>query len=360
MLADAAARGNGNRAPHAGTMRPMEIEFILAAAPGTRIADFDAVPALGQAYARGPVQRIAAPTDTGGYWFARFGIARQGDWPAAPFRLAPEAAGDTYWLCADPIHQQLDGDRLLFDPRSLTDLSAAQAESMVAELNVHLAADGMALQTLTPGEWVLRLPRPFDVAASPPGLAAGQPAAAVLPQGGDAAWARRLSSEVQMLLYQAAANAERESQRRWPVNSLWLWGGGTRPAAGVALAPHHQIVLSPQSHVREICRAAGGQAADLPADWAQAALLLDSMHCDKALIDLTEIAQNPAWQTVLQLNWLSPAALAPKKQKLTFWAVFSSPGESLRVRLYRSDLFHFFRRKSLARALDRSQNPGNS
>jgi hypothetical protein len=213
---------------------------------------------------------------------------------------------------------------------------------------------------LSPTEWVLRLPRALDVAAPAPALAAGQPAANVLPQGRDAAWARRLSSEVQMLLYQAAANNERESQRRWPVNSLWLWGGGTRPAAGVAPARQSELVLSPQSHVREICRSTGGQAAALPADWVQASAVLDSMRCDKALIDLTEIVQNPAWQAILQDSWLGPAALTAKKQKLTFWAVFASPGQSLRVRLYRSDLFHFFRRKSLAQALDKSQNPRDS
>ncbi|HEX4327774.1 MAG TPA: hypothetical protein VH105_13200 [Burkholderiales bacterium] len=338
----------------------MEIEFILAAPPGVDIARFDAIGALGQAYAGNPVQHITAPEETTGYWFARFGIARQGDWPVAPFRLSATEAGNDYWLCADPIHLQLDGNRVLIDPQSLDDLSAGEAESLIAGLNTHLAADGMQLRAVSPTQWVLRAPRPLDMAAPAPGLATGMAATSALPQGADAAWARRLSSEAQMLLHQAAVNLERETQRRWPANSLWLWGGGVRPAGGVAPAPQRLIVLSPKSHVRELCKAAGGESADLPETWSQASQLLDATRDDKALIDLTEIAWKPAWEAVLQSHWLNPATLAARKQNLTFWAVFSTPHESLRVRLYHRDLFHFFRRKSLAQQVDKSQNPRNS
>jgi len=341
-------------------MRGMEIEFILAAPPGVDLARFDAIDALGQAYAGNSVQRIAAPEETSGYWFARFGVPRQGDWPVAPFRLSAAEAGSDYWLCADPIHLQLDGNRLLFDPQSLEDLSGGEAESLIAGLNAHFAADGMQLRAVSPTQWVLRVPRVVDLATPAPGLASGMAATSALPQGADASWARRLSSEAQMLLHQAAVNLERETRRRWPVNSLWIWGGGVRPGAGVAPAPQHTTVLSSQSHVRELCKASGGEAADLPETWSQASRLLDSLHGDKALIDLTEIAWKPDWEAILQSDWLGPAALAARKQKLTFWAVFSSPHESLRVRLYRRDLFHFFRRKSLARLVDKSQNPGNS
>jgi hypothetical protein len=341
-------------------MRGMEIEFIFAAPPGVDIARFDSIGALGQAYAGNPVQHIAAPDETSGYWFARFGIPRQGDWPVAPFRLSAAEAGNDYWLCADPIHLQLDGNRLLVDPQSLDDLSAGEAESLIAGLNAHLAADDMQLRAVAPTQWVLRVPRVLDMAAPAPGLASGMAATSALPQGADAAWARRLSSEAQMLLHQAAVNLERESRRHWPANSLWLWGGGVRPATGVAATPQHMTVLSPQNHVRELCKAAGGEAADLPATWSRASRLLDSLPGGKALIDLTEIAWKPAWEAILQSDWLGPAALAARKQNLTFWAVFSSSRESLRVRLYRRDLFNFFRRKSLARHVDKSQNPRNS
>ena len=337
----------------------MEIEFILAAPPGVDIARFDAIEPLGQAYAGNPVQHIAAPEATSGYWFARFGIPCQGDWPVAPFRLSAAAAGNDYWLCADPIHLQLDGNRLLLDPQSLDDLSDSEAGSLIAVLNAHFAADGMQLHAVSPTQWVLRVPRALDMVAPAPGLASGMAAASALPQGADAAWARRLSSEAQMLLHQAAVNLDRESQRRWPANSLWLWGGGMRPAAGVAPAPQQLITLSSQTHVRELCRASNGEAADLPETWSQASDLLNSMHGDKALIDLTDIARKPAWEAILQSHWLGPAALAAKKQNLTFWAVFLTSHESLRVRLYRRDLFHFYRRKSLAQHVDKSQNPRN-
>lgn len=227
-------------------MRGMEIEFILAAPPGLDIARFDAIGPLGQAYAGNPVQHIAAPEQTSGYWFARFGVPRQGDWPVAPFRLPAAEAGKDYWLCADPIHLQLDGNRLLIDPLSLDDLSTAETESLIAGLNAHFATDGMQLRVISPTQWVLRVPRVLDVTAPAPGLASGMAATSALPQGADAAWARRLSSEAQMLLHQAAVNLERETRRLWPANSLWLWGGGVRPAAGVAPAPQRLMVLSPK------------------------------------------------------------------------------------------------------------------
>jgi hypothetical protein len=184
-----------------------------------------------------------------------------------------------------------------------------------------------------------------------------------LPRGADAAQVRRWSSELQMLLHQAGTNAERENLRRWPINSLWLWGGGVRPAADDRAAARQmggQIVFSAQNHVRELCRTAGGQGLDLPLSWQQTWPVLQSMHCDKALIDMTEITWKEDWEAVLQTNWLTPAALLARKQNLTFWAVFSGPAQNLRLRLYRRDLFHFFRRKSLAQYLDKSQNQGNS
>lgn len=329
----------------------MEIEFVLAVPPHVEGAQFGRIEALAQAYAQGPVQAAPAPEEAAGYWFARFGVARQADWPVAPLRLSAEEAGAAYWLCADPIHLQLDHDRLLFDPYPRAGLTMEQAQALIAALNPQLRPEGMELRLVTPDQWVLRLPNALQVAVPAPAAAAGMPAMAALPQGTDARSVRRLSSEIQMLLHQAAGDAPVGA-----INSLWLWGGGTRPVAAVAPAPQGEWVLSSQQYVRELCSLTGRQSGALPGNWAQAQALLKPSHCHKALIDLTEIAWNPDWETLLQTNWLTPAALAARKQKLTFWANISTSKESLQVRLYRRDLFRFFHRKSLAQRIDKSQN----
>ncbi|HEY4370482.1 MAG TPA: hypothetical protein VGN52_00965 [Burkholderiales bacterium] len=325
----------------------MDIEFVFAVPPGTDGMALARIDAL----ARGKVRAQAAPEDLESFWFEHFGVARQADWPVAPLRLGAAPAGDAYWLCADPIYLQLDGDRLLFDPAD-ADIDAAQSAHLIAALNAQLQGEGMELRAVTPARWVLRMPRALAVATPSPMEAAGMPAMAVLPTGADAGAVRRLSSEMQMLLHQAAA----QDPRAGAINSLWLWGGGNWPAPGVVPAPQGEIVLSPQAHVRELCELAGGQGMGLPSSWNEAWLLLGPVQCHKVLIDLTEIIWKADWPGDLQTNWLEPAALAARKQKLTFSARITTPGESLHVRLYRRDLFHFFGWKSLAQYIDKSQN----
>lgn len=326
----------------------MDIEFVFAAPPGADGAALARIDAL----ARGTVRAQAAPQDLEGFWFERFGVARQADWPVAPLRLDAARAGDAYWLCADPIYLQLDHDRLLFDPVPDADIDAVQAQGLIAALNPQLQGEGMELHAVTPARWVLRMPRALAVSAPSPMQAAGMPAMDVLPQGPDAGMVRRLSSELQMLLHQAAA----QDPRAGAVNSLWLWGGGTWPAGSVATAPQREIVLSSQNHVRELCKRAGGQGAGLPSSWDRAWSVLGPAQCHKVLIDLTEIIWKADWPVYLQTNWLAPAALAARKQKLTFSARITTSGESLHVRLYRRDLFHFFGGKTLAKYIDKSQN----
>lgn len=53
-----------------------------------------------------------------------------------------------------------------------------------------------------------------------------------MPAGPEAAGHRRIVSEIEMALHDHPVNREREAAGLKPVNSLWLWGGGSAPAAG--------------------------------------------------------------------------------------------------------------------------------
>lgn len=50
-----------------------------------------------------------------------------------------------------------------------------------------------------------------------------------LPQGDDVASHRNLLSEIEMALHDHEVNIERQSAGKFPVNSLWIWGGGFAP-----------------------------------------------------------------------------------------------------------------------------------
>lgn len=50
-----------------------------------------------------------------------------------------------------------------------------------------------------------------------------------LPQGDDVASHRNLLSEIEMALHEHDVNVERQSAGKYPVNSLWIWGGGYAP-----------------------------------------------------------------------------------------------------------------------------------
>ena len=59
---------------------------------------------------------------------------------------------------------------------------------------------------------------------------AGKDVQPYLPAGADALEWHRIFNEAQMLLHEHAVNEAREARGEPAVNSVWFWGGGTRPA----------------------------------------------------------------------------------------------------------------------------------
>ncbi len=139
-------------------------------------------------------------------------------------------AVDACWLSADPawVQPDLSGARLLACGQM--QLSMEDAQSLAAPLKPVFADACMTLEVSSPDRWHLRLssqsPLP-DFAA--PEQALGEDLYEHLPQGPDGRRWRVLFNEVQVLLHQHPVNAERRARGLPPVNSLWLWGGGTLP-----------------------------------------------------------------------------------------------------------------------------------
>lgn len=186
-------------------------------------------------------------------------------------------AGDAVWLSADPawVQAEMNGARLLACGQ--LGLSMDEAQALAAPLRPVLGDAGMGLEVTTPDRWQLRLAdgSPLPPFAAPE-QALGEDLFQHLPQGTEGRRWRVLINELQVLLHQHPLNAERRAKGLPPVNSLWLWGGGTLPTAvtarvaGVigddplllALAAQAGVPATPRS-MPVVADAAAGRLVDL-------------------------------------------------------------------------------------------------
>ena len=198
---------------------------------------------------------------------AAFGIAKQDDWPAAPWlaRTAGIDPGARYWLCAAPVTLEVGRDEVRL-ARSVGDLDQGESTALLSALQAHFVSDGIEFVERGPGRWWVALAEPQRLETSPPDAALGKPLIAHLPRGADAARWRRWQSEMQMLLFDHPVNRARESEGRPPVNYVWLWGGGTCRAAdssGRAATVFTQAPL-----LRDLAGATGAATAPVPDSFA--------------------------------------------------------------------------------------------
>jgi len=70
---------------------------------------------------------------------------------------------------------------------------------------------------------------PIATARVPTYVVDGKKPIDFLPSGDDSARYRNLLSEIEMALHEQEVNLNREASGQLPINSLWLWGGGTAP-----------------------------------------------------------------------------------------------------------------------------------
>ncbi|HEX8009936.1 MAG TPA: hypothetical protein VF814_03220 [Casimicrobiaceae bacterium] len=189
------------------------------------------------------------------------GIARQSDWPAAPglaraAGLDPEGA---YWLCAEPVTLVVGRDDVRL-AGLVDDLDAHDAQSLVGALSDHFAADALRFFAPTPRHWFARIPSAQRLETRPPEAALGAPLFGFLPAGPDAARWRRWQSELQMLLFEHPANRARERSRLAPVNSVWLWGGGTQPERDAPVS----TIFADDERIRDLARGSAVDCASVP------------------------------------------------------------------------------------------------
>lgn len=265
--------------------------------------------------------------------FERFGARRQRDWPVAPYTLLADGGAPQghFWMRADPVHLSTGRDSLVFEDTAL-DVSQSEAEALAEALNRHFG-EMLVFHPLRPERWYARFPATPEVDTTPPSAARGCAIKDALPQGADAMRFRALMNDVQMLLHEHRANAEREARGAPAINSVWFWGGG---ALAAPAARPFSIVLSDDPLARGLALAAGIPARQLPGN-AQAvlsALAAEGM----ALVVLDSRSAN------LERDWFGPLLAALKEGRIGMLSLYLGRKDSLlEIETVRSDLRYFWR-----------------
>jgi len=234
--------------------------FLAPDAAAEACADLR-TPALGRILAR--AQSAPCLASSLEEWLCTaFGVESQG---VAPIMLQADGMlpGASYWLRADPVHLALRGDRLVLRP--IAALDADEAAALCDSLSRHFAGDGLQFFAPRPEHWYLRVSRAPEISTHALAQVAGKDMYRYLPQGREALQWHRLLNEIQMLLFAHPVNAAREARGEWPVNGVWLWGGGYAPQR--LLRPFERAYTD-NALAGALAAVAGAKPAPLPSDAA--------------------------------------------------------------------------------------------
>ncbi|MBN8463670.1 MAG: hypothetical protein J0M01_12800 [Dechloromonas sp.] len=157
-----------------------------------------------------------------------FGIAAS---PFGPLRLLGEGSDEAragHWLCADPVHLRFHHERIILADAGAFDLADDEARGLVDSLNAEFADIGR-FHVASARRWYLRLNVAVDHPVAPISAVAGRRVDGEL--SGSALPLARWLNEVQMFLHGHPVNERRQAAGQPAINSLWLWGGSTLPAA---------------------------------------------------------------------------------------------------------------------------------
>ncbi|MDP2239779.1 MAG: hypothetical protein Q8K18_06390 [Burkholderiales bacterium] len=342
--------------------------FIPHLLPSGAIADQAAgdlpLTALRRLLARARHQRLAPVTAEA--WLCRaFEVEKQQDWPVAPLTLTldgiePEAR---YWLRADPVHLRLRRDQVLLADCSVLGLSKQDADDIVAFLNQHFAQDGLCFIAPHAGRWYLGLERAPQLATRALSEVTGEDIHVNLPTGEDALHWHKIANEIQILLHSHPLNDAREARGEMTVNSVWLWGGGTRPSVP---GRHFSAVWSDEALPCALAAHANLPATPLPADagqWLHATGSADSHHLIVfgQLAAAAQYGDMARWRehiTALDRDWIAPLLAALQRRRISRLTL-ALPGHqsSERFELTPADLLKFWRSGSALPAYRPSREP---
>ena len=249
------------------------------------------------------------------------------------------------WMRADPVHLRAARDHLALIPSEAFALSGAEADTLASALGPILAGK-FTLYPVKPDQWCLRIEHPdeSEASASAPIDLAGADIDPHLP----AKHWHALLTELQMALHGHAVNTAREARGEPIINSLWLWGAGTLPAA--ARGPWHSVSagdpvalgLARLAGMRH--RGPGGGAEewlDRAPEEGRHLVVLERLRAARALGDMQAHARR---LQELEDTWFAPLLAALKGGRIGMVTVHV-PEAAVSFETVRGDLRRFWRRR---------------
>ncbi len=263
----------------------------------------------------------------------RFGVARQQDFPLAPLLAQDEklAAANGYWLCATPVYLEARRNALvLADPAPLA-ITAEASAAYTATLTSHLREENISLHAPQPGHWFLRCDVVPAMTTTCLAAVIGHDVRPFLPHGTDSARWHRILTEIQMLLHAHPLNDARETRGLPPVNSVWLWGGGTLPAPS---PKPFDTVWSNDATVCALAHHCGCNIEPSPTKLNTARLNGASHFFSLELLETRiRLGDVQAWSnavTALERDWFSPLMTAVKSGVLNTLTIISARETGIR------------------------------
>jgi hypothetical protein len=136
----------------------------------------------------------------------------------------------TNWIAAaDPVYLEPRLDHLILHALRRIGVPPADMRPLIDHLQKALAGDNKYGFTRLGSNSYLSARLPVATASVPAYVVDQQKPDDYFPTGDDTAAHRTLHSEIEMALHDHAVNLNRETNGQLPINSLWLWGGGTAP-----------------------------------------------------------------------------------------------------------------------------------
>lgn len=254
--------------------------------------------------------------------------------------------GTETWMRADPVHLRIARDHIqLFDHHAFN-LDKSEADVLVADLNRHFAADGIAFEAPHPTRWYVRIRAAEKPDTTPLWRAAQRSVFERLPLSkGEINW-KSLANEIQMLFFQHPVNLAREARGEPAISGVWFWGAGELAAS--AAAPYSQV-FSNLPLARGLAQHGGIAAAPLAQDFAELGDNLKDgtlvvLHQLTRCVRANDYAAWPSALAALEHAWFAPALAALKAGRLSSVRVcLPTEHVTLDCTVKRSDIHKFWR-----------------
>ncbi len=199
---------------------------VLPPVSGGRLADASLRAWLAQSdltRERGPMELLAQITQEIGLPYPDQGLGALRFWGQTGDR-------PTNWIAAaDPVYLEPRLDHLVLHALRSVGVDPADMRALINHLQATLADDKKYGFTRLGSYSYLSAQAPIVTARLPAYVVDQKKPDDFLPSGDDTAAHRNLLSEIEMALHEHEVNLHREGNGELPVNSLWLWGGGTAP-----------------------------------------------------------------------------------------------------------------------------------